>query len=291
VSSSRTVPEDDYLGEFHVYAPHKAGLPPLGQYFRELWRRREFAVEMSRAQIRAANANKVLGVLWNILNPILLAAVYYVLVVILTGGESRRAEYFAYIVAGLFAFYFLSGCMNGGASSITGAGRIIMNTAFPRMLLVISAVSIALRRFLPTMGVYVVIALATGTGIPPTAVLAIPMFLLLLVFGMGMGLLLATAQVYFRDTTSFLPYLTRIWLYTSPVLYPIAFYDRLPESLQGLVELNPLYSLIGGWNELLVHGVLIPAEMWIAAVLWSFGVLLVGAVVFMSRERDFAVRL
>lgn len=89
-SSATPVAVDDYLGEFHVYEPHKAGLPPLKEYFKELWRRREFAIEMSRAQIRAQNSDTVFGVLWNVLNPLLLAVVYYLLVSVLSGGHKER---------------------------------------------------------------------------------------------------------------------------------------------------------------------------------------------------------
>jgi teichoic acid transport system permease protein len=280
---------DDYLGEFHVYERHKAGLPPLRQYFRELWRRREFAVEMSRANIRANNSDTVFGVLWNVLNPLLLAVVYYLLVVVLRGGVGNmKPDYFAHLLAGLFAFYFVSGCMAGGASSVTSAGKMIMNTAFPRVLLVFSAVFIAFRKFLPTMLVYLVVAMFTHVGVPVTALLAIPMFMLMILFGTGLGMLLATAQVYFRDTAGFLPYFTRIWLYLSPVLwYP----EDVNAKLKPFEILNPLFSLLGGWGDLLVRGELIPWSMWALAVAWSFGTLIVGSFVFMSRERDFAVRL
>lgn len=286
-SSAQPVTVDDYLGEFHVYEPHKAGLPPLKEYFKELWRRREFAIEMSRAQIRATNSNTVFGVLWNILNPLLLAAVYFVLIAILQGGFTSKDK-FAHILAGLFAFYFVSGSMALGASSVTSAGKIIMNTAFPRMLVVLSAVYISFRKFLPTIPVYVAVALLSGVGIPWTALLAIPMFALIVVFGTGMALLLATSQVYFRDTTSFLPYVTRIWLYVSPVLY---YPEQVPEKLRFLEVFNPLFSLLGGWGDLLVKGELISWTVWLVCVLWAFGTLIVGALVFMSRERDFAVRL
>lgn len=286
-SSVAPVAVDDYLGEFHVYEPHKAGLPPLKEYFKELWRRREFAIEMSRAQIRAQNSDTVFGVLWNVLNPLLLALVYYLLVSVLSGG-ARGGDYFAHLLAGLFAFYFVSGSMAGGASSVTSAGKIIMNTAFPRILVVISAVFIAFRKFLPTMLVYIPVALITKVGIPWTALLAAVMFLLIVVFGMGMALLLATSQVYFRDTSSFLPYFTRIWLYVSPVLwYP----EMVKEGLRALEIFNPLFPLLGGWTDLLVKGELIPWTTWAAAAAWAFGTLIVGAIVFMSRERDFAVRL
>lgn len=289
-SSATPVAVDDYLGEFHVYEPHKAGLPPLKEYFKELWRRREFAIEMSRAQIRATNSDTVFGVLWNVLNPLLLAVVYYLLVVVLKGGAHQLPHgYFAHLLAGLFAFYFISGCMAGGASSVTSAGKIIMNTAFPRILVVLSAVFISFRKFLPTMLVYFPVAFITGVGISWEALLAIPMFMLIIVFGTGMALFLATSQVYFRDTSSFLPYFTRIWLYVSPVLfYPDdSFIVKL-----GVLELfNPLFFLLGGWSDLLVRGELIPWNMWAGAIFYSFATLLIGAVVFMSRERDFAVRL
>jgi ABC-type polysaccharide/polyol phosphate export permease len=286
-ASSSPAVVDDYLGEFHVYEPHKAGLPPLRDYFKELWRRREFAIEMSRAQVRAQNSDTVFGVLWNVLNPLLLGAVYFVLIAILSGGFKKQDQ-FAHIMAGLFAFYFVSGCMAGGASSVTSAGKIIMNTAFPRMLVVLSAVYIAFRKFLPTIPVYVAVALITKVGLSWTVVLAIPMFFLIMLFGTGMALLLATSQVYFRDTSSFLPYITRIWLYTSPVLwYP----EDVKKGLRALEIFNPLYSLLGGWSDLIVKGELIPWTTWVAAFLWSVGTLIVGAIVFMSRERDFAVRL
>lgn len=284
----QSVAVDDYLGEFHVYEPHKAGLPPLKEYFKELWRRREFAIEMSRATLRAQNSDTVFGVLWNVLNPMLLAVVYYLLVVVLSGGATKGPDFFAHLLGGLFAFYFVSGCMAGGASSVTSAGKIIMNTAFPRILVVFSAVFIAFRKFLPTMLVYIPVALITKVGIPWTALLAILMFCLIVVFGTGMALLLATSQVYFRDTSSFLPYLTRIWLYVSPVLwYP----EQVKEYLRGLEIFNPLFPLIGGWTDLLVKGETLPWTTWAASAAWAFGTLIVGAIVFMSRERDFAVRL
>jgi teichoic acid transport system permease protein len=244
-------------------------------------------MEMSRAQIRASNSDTVFGVLWNVLNPLLLAVVYFILIAILQGGF-KKPDQFAHILAGLFAFYAISGCMGLGASSVTSAGKIIMNTAFPRMLVVLSAVYISFRKFLPTIPVYILVAVATGVGVPWTAILAVPMFALIMVFGTGMALLLATAQVYFRDTNSFLPYVTRIWLYVSPVLwYP----EQVPVKLRFLEVFNPLFSLLGGWGDLVVKGELIPWTTWVVSAVWAFGTLLVGAIVFMSRERDFAVRL
>jgi len=79
--------EDEFEPIYHHYTPHRAGLPPLVPYFRELWSRREFAAEMSKATLRGANVNTVFGQLWLILNPLLMAGVYYLLVTIGTNAQ------------------------------------------------------------------------------------------------------------------------------------------------------------------------------------------------------------
>ena len=81
--------EDEFTAERHVYEPHKIGLPPLGPYIRELWRRRDFAREMARTTLQAQHFNTAFGQLWLVLNPLLLAGVYFVLVDILRGGASK----------------------------------------------------------------------------------------------------------------------------------------------------------------------------------------------------------
>ena len=106
---SRVIEEDnEFTSERHVYEPHKIGIPPLRPYVRELWRRREFAREMSRTNLRAQHFNTAFGQLWLVLNPLMLAGVYFLLVYILRGSGSRGVDFFAHLLAGLFAYYFIS---------------------------------------------------------------------------------------------------------------------------------------------------------------------------------------
>ena len=62
---------DEYLGEHHVYRPHRAGLPPLGRYVGEFWKRRAFVRELARAELKAQNYQTAFGQLWLVLNPLL----------------------------------------------------------------------------------------------------------------------------------------------------------------------------------------------------------------------------
>jgi teichoic acid transport system permease protein len=280
-------PEDDYLGEHHVYEPHRIGLPKLRPYVRELWRRRSFATELAHTKMDAANTETVLGQLWLILNPLLLAFVYYLLVTVINPGKGG-IDYLAHITAGLFAFYFVSTSLTTGANAVLSSGRLIMNTPFPKMLLTGSSTYTALRRFLPTLVVYFAIHLMADRPVGPVLLLLVPIFALLTLFALGLANVLATLQVYFRDTASFLPYIVRIWLYVSPVLLTA---EDIRHKFRGLHVLNPLYSLLGAWTDVLDEAKVPGAGLWLQAVAWSVGMFLVGSVLFMSRERDFAVRI
>ncbi|MEA2320725.1 MAG: teichoic acid transport system permease protein, partial [Solirubrobacteraceae bacterium] len=170
--------EDEFTAERHVYEPHRVGLPPLRPYVRELWRRRQFAFEMSRTTLRAQHFNSVLGQFWLVLNPLLLTFVYFLLVDILRSG-TRGADFFAHLMAGLFAFNFLSGSVTQGARSVVGGGRLILNTAFPRTLLPISSVLTSFVRFLPTLGVYAIVHVASDLPIGPHLLWIFPLMLML----------------------------------------------------------------------------------------------------------------
>ena len=165
--------EDEFTSEHHVYEPHKVGLPPMGSYVRELWRRREFAFELARTNLRAQHFNTVFGQLWLVINPLLLAGVYFVLVDILRSG-SRGDEFFAHLMAGLFAYYFVQQSLQQGVRSVVSGGRLILNTAFPRALLPISSVITAFIRFLPTILIYIPVHIIIGLPVGPELLWLIP---------------------------------------------------------------------------------------------------------------------
>jgi teichoic acid transport system permease protein len=288
-----TADEDSYLGEHHVYEPHRSGLPKLSLYFKELWLRREFVLHLSKTNLRAQSFDTVLGQIWLVLNPLLLATVYFMLVDIV-GGSRKGPEYFAHLVAGLFAFYFISGSMNAGAGSVVGGGRLILNTAFPRALLPFSATLTAFYRFLPTMLVYAVLHLLAGKSVGLVTLWIIPIAGIMFVFGLGLAMFFAALQVYFRDVASFLPYFIRIWLYTSPVILTMTQINAKAKGLGPagpLFHLNPLFYILGSWNQVLDDGKAPGPGLIGPAVLAAAVTLVLGGLFFISREREFAVRL
>jgi len=279
--------DSGFLTEFQVYQPHRVGLPPLRPYLTELWRRREFAAELSRTNMRASNTRTFFGQIWLVINPLLLAIVYYLFVNILAhrvGGWS----YLSHLVAGIFAYYLVSGCIATGATSVVSSGALISNLAFPRLLMPLSSIRTAFFRFLPTVPVYLVLHGIAGEVWSWKMLLAAYFLGTMILFGAGLAAIMATLQVYFRDTSSFLPYVLRIWLYLSPVIW---FAEDVPGRLAPFMHFNPLFSILGGWTDLLVRSDVPPFTVWLTALAWSASTFIVGSLFFMSREREFAVRL
>jgi teichoic acid transport system permease protein len=279
--------ELEWATEEHVYEPHRVGLPPIGPYVRELWRRREFAFELSRTNLQAQHFDTAFGQLWLVLNPMLLALVYFVLVDILRNGH-RPPGFFAHLVAGIFAYYFVSGAVRAGVKSVVSGGKLVLNTAFPRTLLPLSTVITAFTQFVPTFIIYIPIHLISGLPVGPQLIWLIPIIFCLGLVAAGISMFVAALQVYFRDVKSFLPYVLRIWLYASPVLY---FANEVPNHWSWLIKANPIGSLLAAWDGVLHGGHAPSATNMLFGLGWGIALFVGGALFFMSREREFAVRL
>lgn len=316
MSSGTAAKTEGLYGEHNVYTKHRAGIPPLGKYFKEAWNRRQFPLELARTNERASNTDTALGKLWMVMNPLLLGCVYFILTNVIAGGHQGWG-YFAHLLAGLFLFYMVQHAMLGGAQSVTAGSRLVLNTPFPRILLPAATTYQALIKFLPTL---IVLAIFRTIGrytaqysctnprlsvadcvkggstirfygsfpMSWTLILLVPIVLITLMFAHGLGSLFATAQVYFRDTSSFLPYFTRIWMYLSPVILTA---EQIHDKLGKLANLNPLYPMFSAWDDVIQYGRVPPLETWFFSVFWMIIALVVGTLYMMSRERDFAVRL
>lgn len=271
----------------HVHEPHRIGLPPLVPYWQALWHRREFAMELARTKLRAQNYDTMFGQLWLILNPLLLVGVYFLLVDIIRHGH-HPPHFFARLMAAVFAFQLVQDSIRQGAKSVVEGGKLILNTAFPRLLLPIASVLTSCIRFIPTMGIYVVVHLLSGLPVNLTTLWVLPLAALFILLAAGLSILVAAAQVYFRDLSSFLPYLLRMWMYISPVLWAA---KDVPDGYHWLLVVNPAAPLLDAWNQVLQFGRPPTYHELALGVGYSVVFLFVGCVFFMSREREFAVRL
>ena len=272
-----------------VYESTATGMPPLRPYLTELWGRRRFIWHLARSDLKAEHYDSAIGQLWVILDPLLLAAVYFLLrtVVKPAGTGAVRNEIIAHLVWAVFVFTFMSNAMMAGARSLLNGRGLIMNAAFPRAVLPITAMIKSVFDFLPTVLVYFAFHLILGQPFG-LALLALPAIIVVLtIMGLGLGLLFAPLMVFYRDTAGFLPYVTKIWLYVTPALY---FVREIPPALLVYLRWNPLYPSFAALEQ--IFNAQWPSPIYlVAASAWALGFFVVGAVAFLARERDFAVRL
>ena len=270
-----------------------ASFPSIGAYLQETISHLSFAIAKAKLDLRAVNRNTWLGQLWNILNPLLLSLVYWLLVVVILGSGGsifslEGIKTLTQIVAGLFLFRFISIGLMTGAKSIVSGGAFVLNTRLPRIILPLSSVYSAFLSFLPSMFLYAIFHLVSQYPITPELLLLVLVVLLSFLLTAGLAMLAATGNVFFRDIASFLPYVTRIWLYLTPVIY---VYTDIPDNYRWLIFLNPIGALFVCWQQILFLGEIPGNSYLLAGVLWATGLFLLGFVMFLRKERDFAIRI
>lgn len=285
VSSGDARPEETV----RVYEPGgRATLPPL-KYLKALWERRRLIVALARSELRATHFYNVFGQLWLVLEPLMLASVYVVLIGIISGRATSGGR-IQMIISGMILFHFTRLTAGKGAGSVISNQGLLLNSSFPRAVLPVATTLEAFFGLLPGLAVYAVIHVATGEPIGE-GLIAFPGLLALhVLFNFGMSMLIATLTVYFRDIQSMLRYLLRFWLYGTPVLYPVSDLRGNLDAVLAVLKWNPLWYVFDGYQRVF-DGTFPTAWHWISSSAWAVGILLVGFVVFISKERAIAVRI
>jgi teichoic acid transport system permease protein len=286
---SRLKDDFEIVQESTILRPFKAGIPNLRKYFKDIAARKEFVLELSRAERAEEHLDTVFGQLWSVLSPLLSAGVFYLFVFVVQGGH-QGPEFFLHLVAGIFIFEFVSTAGTRGANSIIRAGALINNTSFPRVLLPLTDVLTAFRVFLPAMLIFGVFHIALQVPFHPAALQALPALILIIMFASGLAMFAAAAQVYFRDTQALMPFILRLVMFLSPVLY-------FPEQAKALFDgrlltfFNPIFCMVQIFSGSLVRGDTFDAWTWLIAVFWAIASFIGGFWFLVTREGEFAARI
>ncbi len=266
-------------------------LPSLPAYVRQLWSYRHFISAYANAKVSSALGHTRLGMLWQVLTPMINAAVYYLIFGVVLNTRGGVDNFIAYLCTGVFLFGFTQSVTQAGAQAITGNLGLIRALHFPRASLPIAVVLVELRNMVASMAVLIGIVLVTGEPVSPAWLLVVPILLLQAVFNAGLAMTLARLGSKFTDIRQLIPFATRIWLYASAVLYPVT---RFTEVLSGwklaVVEANPLLVYIELMRHALMEDVTLagaPALLWTQAVIWALLVSFAGFVYFWRGEKGY----
>jgi lipopolysaccharide transport system permease protein len=260
----------------------------------EVWQYRELLVNLTVRDLKVRYKNSVLGIAWSLLNPILMMLVFTLVYTVLLGQNNRR-DYAAFILCGLLPWYFFSGSIMGGTGSIVGNSYLIKKVYFPRVVLPTSIMLSNLVNFLIALPIYFVLSSLLGVRFTPYVFFLPIVIVTEMIFIEGVSLLLATANVFYRDVQQIMEVLILAWFFLTPVIWDA---NTLPASrtimgmevpVQRLVYiLNPMASIISAYRDILYYGRPIAWDFFLRTVLTSLIVLVLGFVFFNRLKGRFA---
>jgi lipopolysaccharide transport system permease protein len=252
---------------------------------RELWAYRELLVFLTWRDLKIRYKQTLLGVSWAIIQPVLAMVVFSVIFGHFARIPSDNLPYPLFAYAGLLPWTYFASCLAGASASVVGNANLVTKVYFPRLLIPLSAVIGPIVAFL--LSFLVLLGMMGWYSIwPGWYVIALPGFLLLsLTTALGVGLWLATLNVRYRDIPFAVPFLTQIWMYASPVVYPVSL---IPAKWQWVLALNPMAGVIEGFRWALLGQSAPSLSVIGTSAGTSIVLLLTGVAYFRKGERSFA---
>lgn len=234
-----------------VIDPKAAGLFELsapsadGAYLNDIWRLRAFLIALPSEEIRTRHQDTFLGNLWHLANPLLSAAVYYIIfgVLLTTGGAIPN--YLGYLTIGVFAFNLTARTVTTGTRSVSGKAGLIRSMRFPRAMLPISDVMSHSMTFIAELTALAAVVLLTGER-PSLRWLALPIILgIHSLLNLGLVFYVARLNEAFRDIESIVPFIFRLLIYFSGAMFPVVTYaKKYPQWVQTAARFNPLGAIL-----------------------------------------------
>jgi lipopolysaccharide transport system permease protein len=260
-----------------------SGWAPIN--LRDLWEYRELLYFLTWRDIKVRYKQTALGMAWVVLQPVLLMLIFTMFFGRLVELPSDGVPYPLFTYTALLPWQLFSRALNEGSMSLIAQERVITKTYFPRILLPASAVLASLIDFGIAFLVLIGFILFYGAH-PGLAILTLPLFVILVVMAaFGVSLWLAAFNVLYRDVRYVLPFLTQIWMFATPIIYPVAV---VPDSWRLLYSLNPMVGVVEGFRWALLGGSSGMDAMFGLSAFVVAGILGGGVLYFQSVQQTFA---
>jgi ABC-2 type transport system permease protein len=262
---------------------------PLASEISNLWAHRGLIRLIVTRDLTVRYKRSTLGIWWTLLNPLLTTGVMWIVF-----GNFFRFEipgdtpYIVYLLSGILLItYFAQAVMASGSAIVNSAG-ILTKVYVPPEVFSVSAAIAAAVNFTISLAILLVIQLVTGVGIPWTVIFVPIPLLAMLALTAGLGLLIAAAAVHFFDVLDLTAVAIQLISYLTPTFYPISI---VPDRFQWMIKLNPLYSYLTVFREVVYGGAGAEWWMWVYMFSSAMVVLVVGVWLFSRSWRRLVILL
>ncbi len=221
-------------------------IKPVGKLtlgIKELWDFRELFYFFTWRDIKVKYKQTVLGILWAILQPFLLMVVFSLFFGKALGVPSDNIPYPVFAFSGLMLWGIFSSGLSGASQSMVSNAGIIKKIYFPRLIIPVSAILVAMFDFIMAFIVYTGLLVYYQFGISPSILLYLPLSILITFFAtFGLGTFIAALNIKYRDFRYVVPFLIQLLFFLTPVIYPVSIIKY--EWARQLFALNPMVGAI-----------------------------------------------
>lgn len=257
--------------------------------FRELWKYRDLIILFVKRDLKNSYKQTILGPLWIVLNPFLSTFVFTVIFGVIANISTDGIPQFLFYMSGNILWSFFSSCLNRSSSTFLSNARMFGKVYFPRLVMPISGILYNSVTFIVQFAMYFILILIymfSGANIHPNALaLLLPILLLqTALLGTAIGLIITSVTTKYRDLNILVSFGVSLWMYLTPVVYPIS---QVPEKLRAILFLNPVAPIVETLRcAFLGSGTFEPVYLIISMVVTVL-FLIIGIVVFNQVEKNF----
>ncbi len=252
---------------------------------RELWQHRELLGFLAWRDVRVRYRQTLLGAAWALIEPFVSVVLFTLVFNRLAGLDSGSIPYPLYCYAAVLLWTYFSRALRATTVSLVANSALVTKAYFPRLVLPLSGLLATVVDFACALVMYFVLVAYYGVT-PSISILTLPIWVLLAALNaLGVGLVLASINVRFRDVSQAVPFMTQMWMFATPVAYPLA---TIPAQWQGLYLLNPMVGVVEGMRWALLPDYSFDPALLASSIGVGIIMLLVGLAWFRRTQRRFA---
>ena len=258
----------------------------MSSYISNLKKYQPLLYELVARDVKVKYRKSVLGVLWTILNPLLMMVILSVVFSNLMRFDVEN--YSLYILGGQILFTFYNEATSGAMTSILGNASLIKKVYIPKYLFVVSRIASSSINIMSSFCAMIIVMLCTRTELHFTMFLSVIPIFYLIVFSLGVGLILAALTVKFRDVMHLYSVFLTGLMYLTPIIYPMSM---LPNWVRFIVNLNPLTWMVEMFRDVMIYNTIPSCTEFIVSLVVSFATLLLGLWIFYKQQDEFILNL
>jgi lipopolysaccharide transport system permease protein len=260
-------------------------LRSLPYHVRRLAQYRELVYNLAARDLKIRYKQSVLGAAWAILQPFALMVVFSVIFSLFVKVKTPGIPYPVFSYVALVPWTFFANTLSFGVGSLVNNANLVAKIYFPREVFPLASLLACFVDFLVAATIVAAMLVSYHIGLTPQ-LLWLPLIVLLqMAFMMGLLLVLSAANVFFRDIRLLLPFLLQLWMYVTPVIYPLTV---MPARYRLLFSLNPMTGIIDAYRRVIAQGVAPDSWLLLVPMVSSLLLLALGYRVFKGVEMQFA---